>query len=52
MSEEEILSRLEKLEQQYRQLQEVVEQLQRQVGRQADNVVTDTDNSERPWVEG
>ncbi len=52
MSEKEILSRLERLEQQYKQLQETVKQLQRQLGRQAVDVADYEDDSERPWVEG
>ncbi len=52
MSEKEVLSRLERLEQQYQQLQEEVKQLQRQLGRQAVSVAGCEDDSERPWVEG
>ncbi len=51
MSEEQILNRLEKLEQQYKQLQKVVEQLQCQLGRQSVNVASDKDK-DRPWIEG
>lgn len=51
MKEVEIISRLEQLETQLKNLQHVVENIQRQLGQQA----TSADNKEdenRPWIEG